>query len=151
MVRMRLGAALLLALAGFTCAGPGASSWCDLELELGEPGLVRVQASGGPVALDGLLHRGQGIQGYPEGAGWFMVPGRATLRVPRTPIVIEAFRGLETELSRVELDLTGLDRSQVRIEMRRFADLRPERWRSGNTHHSRASSRFLQSSTRLLR
>jgi hypothetical protein len=137
---MRRVAAALLALPLLTCAGPPPDGRCALEIDLlldgrSVPGLVRVlDGRGEPVALEGLLARGMGLEAAHAANRWRVLSGPSTVRVPRGRTVIEAFHGLETELARAELDLSNLDRARAGIPLVRFHDAAKRGWRGANTH-----------------
>src|SRR5262249_1185440 len=65
---------------------------------------------------------------------WFVLPGRAHLRLPKQRVVIEAIRGIDTDLARLELDLTGQETVVVRLPLHRFGDPESRGWHSANTH-----------------
>ena len=93
----------LLALGLVTCATPASDGRFELTIELtegGRPvaGLVRVRdARGRAIPLPPLLPRGLGLAADHPSLEWYVLPGRAELRLPREKLSIEAFRGLETE------------------------------------------------------
>ncbi len=137
---MRKIAACLLALAGLTCARPQPDGRCALEIELvvdgrSVPGLVRLEdARGGPVVPEGLLRRGMGLEEAHPANRWWVLPGPSTVRVPAGKVAIEALHGLETEVARAEIDLTGLEKGRARLALRRFWDSAGRGWRGANTH-----------------
>ncbi len=107
---------------------------CTLKVTLTEegsggelPGLIRVTPEGRNEALElpGLFHRSR---------GWHTVPPSAEIAVPRTPLRVEALHGLETEKTERSLDLSGKDRAEIRLPLRRIYDPRSKGLKSGNTH-----------------
>ena len=107
---------------------------CKLKVTLTEegsgvvlPGLIRVTPEGREEALElpGLFHRSR---------GWHTVPPSAEIAVPRTPLRVEALHGLETEKTERSLDLSGKDRAEIRLPLRRIYDPRSKGLKSGNTH-----------------
>src|SRR5262245_46465109 len=89
------------------------------------PGNVRItDANGKLVPLNGLISRTQ----------WWVLPKATKLMVPRTKLFIEAFHGLETEIGRATVDLTGQRRAAVEIPLVRFYDASAKGMRGGNTH-----------------
>ena len=107
---------------------------CTLKVTLTEegsgaelPGLIRITPEGRDEALElpGLFHRAR---------GWHTLPPSAELAVPRTKLRIEALHGLETEKTERSLDLSGKDRAEIRLPLRRIHDPRARGLKSGNTH-----------------
>ena len=107
---------------------------CTLRVTLTEeesgaelPGLIRITPEGQEEALElpGLFHRSR---------GWHTLPPSAELAVPRTRLRIEALHGLETEKTTTSLDLSGKDRAEIRLPLRRIYDPRARGLKSGNTH-----------------
>ncbi len=107
---------------------------CTLRVTLTEegsgaelPGLIRITPEGQEEALElpGLFHRSR---------GWHTLPPSAELAVPRTRLRIEALHGLETEKTTTALDLSGKDRAEIRLPLRRIYDPRARGLKSGNTH-----------------
>jgi hypothetical protein len=58
----------------------------------------------------------------------------AAIPVPRAALTIEAFSGLDTELGRVNVDLSGKPSAQVDLPLQSFAKQSRSGWFSGNTH-----------------
>jgi len=139
---MRRTVAALLALTALTCALPEPDGRCALTIELVEasggrpvPGLVRLAtADGTPVVPEGLLPRGQGLEANHAANRWYVLPGAATVRVPRAKLAIEAFQGLETEVTREEVDLTGKTSFRQSALLRRFSRAKDKGWWNANTH-----------------
>ena len=115
---------------------------CSLKVTLTDeasgvelPGLIRITPEGGEEALElpGLFHRA---------GGWHTLPPSAELAVPRTKLRIEAIHGLETEKTERSLDLSGQDRAEIRLPLRRIYDPRSKGMKSGNTHLHLANITF---------
>ena len=140
MSRLRPWLAPLVALASWTCASPPPDGRFELTIELVEngrpvPGLIRVRdARGRAIPLPPLLPRGLGLEAGHPSLEWYVVPGRAALRLPRERLSLEAFRGLETEISRVELGEGGGDRAFLQIPLQVFLNAAGRGWRGANTH-----------------
>jgi hypothetical protein len=130
----------VVALASFTCASPGSDGRFEITIELveaGRPvaGLIRVRdAQGRAIPLPPLLPRGLGLAAAHPSLEWYVLPGPQALRLPREPLSIEAFRGLETETSRVELGRGEWDRSFLQIPLHVFLNAAGRGWRGANTH-----------------
>jgi hypothetical protein len=140
--RIYPGVALLLALFSFTCAGLREKAPRFLALELIDPitntsvpGLIRIRDSEGKtVDLPTLLARGFGLTAGHEANEWSVLPGRSVLELPRETLMIEAFRGLETEIVRTMVDAERPERTELRILLRPFFCARAGGWQSANTH-----------------
>ena len=107
---------------------------CKLKVTLTEegsgvelPGLIRVTPEGREEALElpGLFHRAR---------GWHTLPPSAEIAVPRTRLRIEALHGLETEKTERSWDLSGKNRAEIQLPLRRIYDPRAKGLKSGNTH-----------------
>ena len=107
---------------------------CSLKVTLTEeasgdelPGLIRITPEGGEEALEvpDLFHRAR---------GWHTIPPSAELAVPCTKLRIEALHGLETEKRERAVDLSGKEREEIRLPLRRIYDPRARGLKSGNTH-----------------
>jgi hypothetical protein len=137
---------LPLALAAGT-AGPGE---CRLTLRLIDaetkqtvPGLVRmVGASGRALDLPGLVSRGVKLRTGHPGKEWFVLPEAGVVSVPREQLRIEAFSGLETEMTTATVDLRETRNRELVVPLQRFHSAARLGWRSGNTHlHVRGMTR----------
>ena len=124
---------------GTSASGPTAeTATCELTLSLIDAvtkrpldGLVRITASDGrALALPGLFNRGTGLRRDHAGKEWYVLLESATVPVPQERLTIEAFSGLETELARETIDLTGQAAAQVTLPLRRFCDAAAGGWRS---------------------
>jgi hypothetical protein len=136
----RLGLAAVLALVSFTCASTESDGRMALTIELVDrgrvvPGLIRIRDSkGAAVPVPALLSRGLGLAPNHASHAWQVLPGRRTLRLPREPLTVEAFHGLETELARVAVDGAAGEDRFLRIPLRRFSEAAASGWRGVNTH-----------------
>jgi hypothetical protein len=113
---------------------PGAQATCRLTLRLRDaarneplPGLVRLTnlATGKAIPLPDEIHRE---------LNWYSVGDEVPVVVPQVRVRIEAVHGIETELARRDVDLSGKPELAVDLALRRFYDPRQENLRSGNTH-----------------
>jgi len=115
------------------------------DSETGEsvPGLVRIVAKDGcHVPLETLFSRGTKLAKDHEAQSWFTVTEPARISVPESVITIEAFSGLETEITRQTVDLRKQCGKEITISLRRFYDAGKSNWYSGNTHlHIRGLTR----------
>ncbi len=139
-------AAGLLSLLSLTCAGPPRDGRFLLALRLIEgnsgsavPGLVRVlNARGEAVPLENLLSRGLGLEAKHVAHQWRVLPGAAVLRLPRENLTLEVFRGLDTEVVRVEIAGSAWGQEAepypCDVHLHRFYDAALRGWRGANTH-----------------
>ncbi|HIE98238.1 MAG: CehA/McbA family metallohydrolase [Fuerstiella sp.] len=90
-------------------------------------GVVRVvrDSDGQQIKLPELIEREN---------GWYTTTPVASVAVPATSLSIEAIRGLQTELARVQVDATAAENVTVTLRLKRFHDARKRGWRNGNTH-----------------
>lgn len=117
-------------------------STCRLTLKLIDSatkkpraGLVRITTGDGHVLpLEGLLNRGIGLRQKHRAKEWHVLLESATVSVPRKQLTIEAIAGLETELTRKTVDLSGQTASEVTLLLVRFYDAASGDWHNGNTH-----------------
>ncbi|MBI4600816.1 MAG: CehA/McbA family metallohydrolase [Planctomycetes bacterium] len=129
------GALLALAAGGRPATSKLAIELTDAETGAVLPGLVRARdASGKPLRLEPLLCRGKGLDAAAAISQWWVVPGRSTVEVPAGKVTVEAIAGLERELARLELDLTGREAAEARLALVRFRDPAAKGLRSANTH-----------------
>ncbi|HLV00132.1 MAG TPA: hypothetical protein VKZ59_02625, partial [Acidobacteriota bacterium] len=122
--------------------GEATGSVCHLTINLQDaesgqilPGLVRATNldSGKFILL---------TEGVQRESFWYAVSEGAEVSVPPVRLRIEAFHGLETAETTVELDLSQAQKQEVNVKLNRFYDSRGQRLRSGNTHlHLRNLSR----------
>jgi hypothetical protein len=108
-------------------------------------GMVRVFVAGQdkPLPLPGLFDRLTGLERSATLAGWYAVPeGGGDTTLPRAKLRLEAVAGLETALTRLDVDRTAKDAGEVVVPLRFL--FRPEQdgLVAGNTHlHLRGLSR----------
>ena len=107
------------------------------------PGVLRVRAAGHAKAiqLERLLPRGQGLEEKKDPSGtlypildWYALPSETEVTLPRKKILLEAFSGLESELTRVDLDLRESAPESVVVPIKFFSQISRDRWLGGNTH-----------------
>lgn len=123
-------------------ATPANDSMCRLTLKLIDSktkkplsGLARLKTSEGDVLpLESLLNRGAGLRRSHRAREWRVVIESATASVPKKVLTIEALSGLETELVRKTIDLTGKATAQVALPLVHFYQPADHGWRNGNTH-----------------
>jgi hypothetical protein len=107
----------------------------DAETRQPRPGLVRVtRADGSAVVLAGLVSRGTKLRNNHPAKDWFALVEPAVIPVPREPLTIEAFSGLETEPARMTAHLTGKPAAQVDLPLTSFSNATRTGWFNGNTH-----------------
>jgi hypothetical protein len=100
-------------------------------------GIVRVFPEGKdtPVPLPGLFDRLRGLKPAREVQGWYVVPASGIqTALPRARLRLEALSGLESALSRQDVDLR--DRAPAEIQVKLSFLFRPgqEKFAAGNTH-----------------
>ena len=99
------------------------------------PGLVRVTlADGNTVPLAGLVSRGTKLRNGHPAKNWFALVEPAPVSVPQALLTIEGFSGLETEMARTTLDLSGKTSARVDLQLHSFINTAAAGWFSGNTH-----------------
>lgn len=107
------------------------------DAETGQPlsGVVRFQdAEGEAFTPDGLLPRGRGINGESAIHDWCVVPGPVTVEVPRIPLSVTAFSGIDTVHATCTLEPPAGESNSLTLPLRRFADPRADGWWNANTH-----------------
>lgn len=110
-------------------------SLIDQETKAPLPGIVQVRdADGDLVELGELVNRGQGIEQKGPIHEWWVLARPTVVVVPATALEIRALSGLETELSRQNLDLTGRSRRGLHVPLARFYRARKHGHVAGNTH-----------------
>lgn len=132
---------ILLIAAAFAPEGICRVTLTLTDADTGRPlaGVVRITHHDGDqrVVLQpaGLDSRGWGLLAkQPDIADWFVVPQAVTIELPRRAVTLEAFSGLETEVSRVELNLSNGQPRDVSLALKRFSKSHERNWRSANTH-----------------
>lgn len=152
MKRLLVAVACGLVLSLVALASGRLESSCRVTLRLVDaktgqklPGLIRITnrdgqpvsaraAADAPGAVREMLSRGLGLKDQPAIERWSVVTGQVTLQLPRESLVIEALSGLETELNRQPLDLTGREAAELAMPLTRFYDAAKRNMRSANTH-----------------
>lgn len=132
---------LLLIAAAFAPDGMSRVTLTLTDAETGRPvaGVVRITHRDGdqrvvlkPAELDS---RGWGLLAkQPDIADWFVVPQAVTIELPRRAVTIEALSGLETEVAKIELDLSNGQPRETTLALKRFRKPAERGWRSANTH-----------------
>ena len=127
-------------------AGPQKDETCRLTLQLvdsesNQPlaGMVRItDGKGQPWLPPELLARDLGR--LPAGrspaplTNWAILLRETAITVPRQKLTLEALSGLETELEKVSLDLTGKSEATLPIRLKRLFRAADQGYRSANTH-----------------
>jgi hypothetical protein len=99
------------------------------------PGVVRIRtADGKPVDVKELLNRGAGLADELPIHTWLSLPKSRSIELPRASITVEAISGIETELGRIEVDLSDQTKKTVRIPLVRFFNRKAKNLVAGNTH-----------------
>ena len=100
------------------------------------PGVIRCFPRDGTQAIPvtNLLARGQGLKDKSAIHDWYVVSSPTEVLLPRQPLRLEAFSGLETELKTVSVDLTGQNQQSLTIPLRSFSQVSRQSWYSANTH-----------------
>ena len=104
------------------------------------PGLIRcTDASGNSLEIAELLNRGTGIALTADTVAeeindWFVLPRTMTITLPRQVVKLDAFSGIETELTTTTLDLSGKSETEVTIPLIRFVPKDSQGQRPANTH-----------------
>lgn len=108
----------------------------DNQTQKPMPGVIRCFPRDGDQAIPvaNLLARGQGLDDKSAIHNWYVVPSPTEVLLPRQPLRLEAFSGLETELKTVSLDLTGQNQKSLTIPLRSFSQVSRQSWYSANTH-----------------
>ena len=111
------------------------------------PGVIRgfVQGKSKAISINGLLERGQGVgsvalqqQGKRPPRrpihDWHVLPNPTEVLLPRKLIRLEAFSGLETEVSTLSVDLSDKGKHSLTFSLKPFSQVRTKKWFGGNTH-----------------
>lgn len=109
----------------------------DLETGASLPGVIRVRdESGKAVELPELTERGLGVPEELSIHDWYVLPKPTTVELPRRNLTVEGFSGLETEMGRVNLDLSDGAESpkEVKVSLHRFYDAHAKGLQNANTH-----------------
>jgi len=131
---------VVAALACCTCSAPAVDRGFSLTIQLVEEGrsvagLVRIRdLKGRAVSLPPLMPRGLGLAADHPSLQWYVLPEATTIRLPRERLILEAFHGLETEISRIEIDGAMKDELSLQLPLVRFLNAAGRGWRGANTH-----------------
>jgi hypothetical protein len=108
----------------------------DSQTQKPIPGVIRCFPRGGKQAIPvaNLLARGQGLKDKSSIHDWYVVSSPTEVLLPRQPLRLEAFSGLETELKTVSVDLTGQNQQSLTIPLRSFSQVSRQSWYGANTH-----------------
>lgn len=108
-----------------------------IDQETGEslPGLVRITTSGGGIVpLPGVINRGIGLRTNHASKAWHVLRGSTRVAVPRAAVTIDAVYGIEHEMARRTIDLSGSAEARVEMRLKRFSNVAGKGWFGGNTH-----------------
>ncbi len=108
----------------------------DSQTEKPIPGIIRCFPRDGNEAIPvrNLLARGQGLDDKSAIQDWYVIPSPTEVLLPRQPLRLEGFSGLETELKTVSVDLTGQNQKDLTIPLRSFSQVSEQGWYSANSH-----------------
>lgn len=109
----------------------------DAETGKPIPGVVRIfrARETKPLTLPGLCDRLRGLKLTETMTGWCVIPqSGGTTKVPREKLRIEAFSGLETVVSREELDLSKTSPAQIALKLKSVFRREKVGLVAGNTH-----------------
>ncbi len=110
-------------------------SLVDQKTVAPQPGIVQVRdASGELVELAELVNRGKGIEQKGPIHEWWVLAKPMEVIVPAEKLEVRGLSGLETELSRQSVDLTGRSRGTLQVPLSRFYRARDHDQVAGNTH-----------------
>lgn len=111
------------------------------------PGVIRcfIQGQAQAIPIHGLLERGQGVGSVAlqqQGKlpprrpihDWYVLSEPSEVTLPRKPLRLEAFSGLETEMATLEVDLGKSDRTSISLSLNSFSRMKGTNWFGGNTH-----------------
>src|SRR6185503_4322389 len=100
-------------------------SLVDSQTQRPIPGVVRCFPQGASQAIPvaNLLARGQGLTDKSAIQDWYVLSSPTEVLLPRQPLRLEAFSGLETELKMVSVDLTGQNQQSLTIPLRSFSQV----------------------------
>ena len=108
----------------------------DSQTQKPIPGVIRCfpRDERQAIPVVNLLARGQGLKDKSAIHDWYVVSSATEVLLPRQPVRLEAFSGLETELKRVSVDLTGQNQQSLTIPLRSFSQVSRQSWYGANTH-----------------
>ena len=90
-------------------------------------GNVRITPAGAEKPLD----LGELVQ---RELGWFAMPVKATIHVPRTRLTVEVLNGMESTIEVREIDLSRKSVARMRFTLKPFYSTRERGLQGGNTH-----------------
>ena len=115
-----------------------------VDAESGEPtvGLIRFfTESGQRVVPQSLLPRSTGIRqdhygiaAYRRMDSWSVLIDQHKVLLPRRKLFIEAFRGHETGIARMVIDLSNKDKADVKVPIKKFLPQEFDKFFSSNVH-----------------
>jgi hypothetical protein len=108
-----------------------------LNADTGQPiqGLIRLKHTDGRnVPLAGLVNRGIGLRQSHPAKNWHAADADTVISVPRAALTIEAFSGLDTELTREVVDLSTKPTHRLELKLKPFFNAAQRGWFGGNTH-----------------
>ena len=112
-----------------------AISLVDRQTDESLSGIVEfLDADGHPTEVPELVNRGQGIEQQGPIHDWWVLSKPSEITVPAAALEIKALSGLETDLTRHRVDLTGMKRATLRVPLVRFYRSRHAGYVAGNTH-----------------
>jgi len=108
----------------------------DTETNKFMPGMIKViDTNQQALSIHSLLCRGVGLNKSHPGKNWYVITDSSTnISIPQTKGVIQAFHGINTEISSYKFDFVGKDSSKVTIPLKTFYEPKLKNWYSGNTH-----------------
>ena len=108
----------------------------DSQTQKPIPGVIRCFPRDGnqAVPVANLLPRGQGLKDKSAIHDWYVISSPTEVLLPRQQLRLEAFSGLETELKKVSVDLTGQNQQSLTIALRSFSQVSRQSWYGANTH-----------------
>jgi hypothetical protein len=108
----------------------------DSQTKKSIPGVIRCfpQDSAQAIPIPNLLSRGQGLNDKTAIQDWYVLSSPTEVLLPRQPLRLEAFSGLETELKAVSVDLSGQNQESLTIPLRSFSEVSKQSWYGANTH-----------------
>jgi len=117
-----------------------AGKTCRLQIRLMDesgqpvPGVIRIRdADGQTLAVSELVSRGVGLGAELPVQDWYALPERTSVTVPRGPVTVSAFSGLETEVSSARID-ASTQTAVAELRLKSVWDRRQQGLVSGNTH-----------------
>ena len=75
------------------------------------------------IPIPGLLARGQGLDDKTSIQDWYVLPETTEVSLPRQPLKLQAFAGVESELATVSLDLTRETEKSISIPLHFFSQI----------------------------